>query len=72
MRTSTLPLTDRLMGGTLAQKLTEWRTAGDSMETIARRLENEHAIQVSSSTVGRWCDQLGVTIEPATDAPSAA
>jgi hypothetical protein len=53
-RPSTFPLYDRLMGGGLADLLTEWKAAGASYEAIAERLRNEYDIQVTTSTVFRW------------------
>lgn len=54
-RTSTFHLVDRLMGGNLADWLTERRNEGISYERIAEALRNEHDIPCTSSTVARWC-----------------
>ena len=47
-------LIDRVLGGTLRTKLNAWRAEGLSYEQIARRLDNEHDINVSTATVCRW------------------
>lgn len=57
-RTSTFPLHDRLLGGTLADKLRAWRADGDSLLTIRDRL-SAHDVNVSVETVRRWCDEVG-------------
>lgn len=53
-RTSTFPLYDRLAGGGLLEQLQEWRSEGDSYETLAYKLRAEHGIVVTASTVFRW------------------
>lgn len=55
-RTSTFPLVDRILDGQLRQRLNEWRSAGDSFETMAFRLR-DLGFAVSASTVRRWCEQ---------------
>lgn len=57
MNRSTFPLVDRLFDGHLAERLTTWRRAGDSYETIARHIEAEKDHVVSASTVGRWIEE---------------
>lgn len=54
-RTSMYPLVDRLLGGTLADWLSERREAGDSFATITRALEAEHDVVVTTETVRQWC-----------------
>lgn len=53
-RPKTFPLYDRLMGGGLANLLTEWKSQGKSYEAIAEKLRTEYDIQVTTSTVFRW------------------
>ncbi len=56
-RTSTYPLVDRLLGGTLTEKLTAWDADGDKPEEIAYRLRSEYDVALSSSTVRRWINK---------------
>lgn len=56
--TPTYALIDRVLGGQLGQKLAAWRSEGLSSEKIARRLEAEHDIVVSGTTVHRWVSAL--------------
>lgn len=58
--TTSLPLVDRLLDGTLEAELRRRRAIPDSFETIARWLIAEHDIDVSSATVRRWCRQYGI------------
>jgi hypothetical protein len=53
------PLIDRLLGGTLVQRLTDERTAGDSYFTMAARFTLD-GFSVSSETVRQWCMELGI------------
>lgn len=55
MPSDAFPLVDRILGGGLVQFLDDARAAGESHETIARRLSAEHAIDVTGETVRRWC-----------------
>lgn len=57
-------LVDRLLDGKLEQELRSRRAAGAAFDTIARWLATEHAIDVSSVTVRRWCLDLGIETEP--------
>lgn len=57
---STFPLADRIYEGHLGARLRQWKKHGDSFETIARRLATEKDIHVSSTTVYRWCVDLGI------------
>jgi hypothetical protein len=59
-RTSTFPLHDRLLGGTLTDKLRGWRNEGLTLLAIRDRLA-EHDVKVSIETVRRWCDDVGAT-----------
>ena len=53
-RTSTYPLVDRALGGTLDTLLKEWREEGLSLADISYRLRSDHDIKVSANTIGRW------------------
>jgi len=59
-RTSTFPLYDRLLDGTLTEKLRAWRTEGLTLLAIRDRLA-QHDVKVSVETVRRWCDDVGAT-----------
>lgn len=59
MRTSTFPLYDRAAGGRLKVRLRTMRRRGMTFEQIAEKLRTE-GINVSTSTVHRWCHQQGV------------
>jgi intein-encoded DNA endonuclease-like protein len=61
---SSFGLVNRVAGGRLKRDLLRWRRAGDSYETIAYRLR-EKGIEVSRSTVHRWCRELGLEHERA-------
>ena len=65
-RTTKYALVDRLLGGTLTDKLTAWRNAGTSYDEIAYRLRADHDVNVSTATVYRWCADLP-TSSPVTD-----
>ena len=55
------PLLDRLLDGTLADRLTEWRSVqGLSYDGISKRLLVDHDVDVSTDTVRRWLDDLGI------------
>lgn len=53
------PLADKVLGGTLEQRLREGRERGDSHEDLARALHADD-IAVSSETVRQWCHTLGI------------
>lgn len=55
---STFPLADRIMGGTLAEYLRDARDRGDSFEAITFALRNDHDLTVSTATIRRWFDAL--------------
>lgn len=55
---SSFPLADRLLDGRLADLLTELRDEGESYESIAFKLRDEHDIRISMGTVRRWCIEL--------------
>lgn len=59
-RTSTYPLVDRILGGTLGALLRTRRSEGASFDGIARELENKHRVRVSADTVRRWCADEGL------------
>jgi len=59
-RTSTFALADKAMKGRLLKLLTDGRDAGEGYEQIARDLSLKHGLDVSSSTVRRWCIRLGL------------
>jgi len=71
MKTSTYPLTDRLLDGKLEEFLRSARAAGESHETITYRLRSEHDIKTSKSTVYRWCLDLGIDTSPSTPSTEA-
>lgn len=52
--TDLYPLVDRIVPGGLGPFLSAARAAGDSFETIARRLATDHEVSVSGDTVRRW------------------
>jgi len=54
----TFPLVDRILDGQLAERLTEWRAAGDSYASIVYKLRSEHDVTVSIETVRRWLKAL--------------
>ena len=53
--TDTYPLVDRIVPGGLPPFLAAARERGESFETIAYRLRNEHGIAVTSETIRKWC-----------------
>lgn len=59
-RNSSIPLVDRILGGTLEAELSARRSNGDSYDSIARWLATEHDISTTSETVRMWCRSLGV------------
>lgn len=56
---STFPLHDQIAGGDLRDRLAAWRAEDLSFATIALKL-HEMDIEVSPSTVHRWCHDLGI------------
>lgn len=60
-RRAMFPLIDRALGGDLESRLREWRstTPPTSFERIAHELRSED-VAVSSETVRRWCNDLGI------------
>ena len=47
-------LLDRLLEGTLDDRLRQWKADGLSLASITKRLHTEHDIDVSTDTVRRW------------------
>ena len=66
-RKSLRPFADRLIEGGLRPHLERERNEGYSYESIARRLHDEHDIDVTGETVRAWCHEYGLT-ETAGDA----
>lgn len=64
--TSTFDLYDRILGGTLRQLLTDWRTEGLSLEDISYKLRDLD-VQAKAATVGRWIKEKGITAETRND-----
>jgi transposase-like protein len=56
---STFGLVNLAVGGHLKLDLARWRKNGESYDAIAFRLRDD-GIEVSRSTVHRWCQQLGI------------
>lgn len=66
MRTSAFPLYDRLLDGRLADILRDLiADQGLSYEEATYRLRSEHEVEVSKSTVRRWCIERGIEPEAA-------
>lgn len=57
---TTFPLVDRIMEGRLDEQLRQWRSENLSYEQIARRLLTDHEVDINSTTVRRWCIDLGI------------
>jgi intein-encoded DNA endonuclease-like protein len=57
-RTSTLAAHDQHTDGEISRLLREWRAEDVTYELIARRLRLDHGIDVTTSTVFRWCRSL--------------
>ena len=55
---STFPLHDRLVHGQLERMLRTMRAEGLTYDEIAWRLKPD--VNVSRSTVARWCNDLGI------------
>jgi hypothetical protein len=64
MATALWPFVDRILGGTLEERLRAWRSEGLSAETIARKLESDHAVTVSSGMVRKWVVERDIDIQP--------
>lgn len=58
-------LVDLKLDGDLATYLTDRRSAGDSLETIARRLWSLTGISVTSVTISNWLDLIAEPTEAA-------
>jgi len=58
---NTWRMADHLAGGTLATVITSLRGDGNSYGTIARRLQSDHGIEVTSQTVCNWLKRLAVS-----------
>lgn len=59
MRVTNFDLYDRLVGGSFAALLWEWRTVDESsLADIVHRLKDEHGIRVSVETVRRWLNRI--------------
>lgn len=56
---ATFPLYDRILGGTLTQKLVEWTAEGESSTEIAWKLR-ELDVFVSPMTVKRWLNKIEI------------
>lgn len=59
--TSTIPLVDRLIPGGLEQFLRDTRGNGDSLQTVVRKLYEEHGITKAPPTIAEWCKAYGIT-----------
>lgn len=63
--TATWRMADRLTGGTLADTIRGYRTAGLSPDQIAARLYADHGVEVTGRTLRRWLPELiDVDAEP--------
>jgi hypothetical protein len=54
----TFPLHDRALGGRLGPLLRRYKADGLSWDEIRNRLRDDHGIDVSARTVGRWLADL--------------
>jgi hypothetical protein len=61
-------MANRLAGGTLPERLAELRATGQSWEDISRDLFTGYGIEVSSETLRKWGDLLGIPAKPETEA----
>lgn len=59
-RINGLLLAERLIPGGVADYLQALRDQGLAWDAVARRLENEHDITVTSETVRTWARQLDI------------
>lgn len=48
------------MGGTLADTLNRYRTAGTPWKVIARLLAQDYGVEVAADTLTAWAAELGV------------
>lgn len=69
---SSSTLVDLVLGGNLHSELRRLRAAGESYESIARWFENEHAVDITYSTVRRWCIDFAVEPVEPTEPEAAA
>lgn len=53
-RTSTFPLFDQIVGGDLDKIIDGYRNDGLGSRAIAKKLHDDHDIDVSYRTVARW------------------
>lgn len=60
MRATAFGWADQILGGTLQEKLIEWRAQDPpvSLREITFRLRTDHDIAVSTETVRRWLQKL--------------
>ena len=63
-RSSSFPLANKALGGTLKTRLRTARRRGASFEEIARGLHTD-GVPLSSETIRRWCHELGIEEEVA-------
>ena len=61
-------MANRLAGGRLPELLAERRSLSQSWEDISRDLYGELGIEVSSETLRKWSDLLGIPAKPDTEA----
>lgn len=62
MSTPIFPLVDRILGGELEQVLRAYRSDGLSYEQISKRIDTDHAIDVTAETVRNWCRKLDIVV----------
>jgi transposase-like protein len=60
-------MANRLAGGNLPELLARLRANGQSWEDISRELY-EIGVEVSSETLRKWSEQLGIPAKPDTEA----
>lgn len=53
-------MTDRMVGGDLAQRLTDYRSAGLSWVAISNRLYADAGVEVADVTLADWGRRLGI------------
>jgi hypothetical protein len=51
-------MTDRVVGGDLAEKLLALRSEGESFEAISRQWHAEYGVEVTGQTLRMWHRQL--------------
>lgn len=59
MQSPVFTIINKMLDGTLEQRLTDWRAEGLTFEAIARELLAED-ITVTGATVRNWCIRLGI------------